>query len=226
MIKAIQARSRLSRLGQGYPGSVKAIQARSKLSRLSRLGQRLGQSYPGSVKAIQARSKLSRLGQSYSGSVKAIQARSKLSRLGQGSVIQARSRAKASGSVKAIQARLRLFRWAEAASSRPVSRAPVCNRASNTSCRRPDHPSSTATWNRPDVPTRRSSDNCTTATLPWALNRAVRHWETVYYTIRPHQSLDGRTLAKYLASCHPQLALPFHMYRTSASRFRSRRIPL
>ena len=132
------------------------------------------------------------------------------------------------GSVKAIQAqaRLRLFRWAEAASSRPVSRAPVCNRASNTSCRRPDHPSSTATWNRPDVPTRRSSDNCTTATLPWALNRAVRHWETVYYTIRPHQSLDGRTLAKYLASCHPQLALPFHMYRTSASRFRSRRIPL
>ena len=47
------------------------------------------------------------------------------------------------------------------------------------------------------------------------LNRALRQWEQVYNTIRPHQSLDGRTPAEYLATCHPQLAPPSHMYRTS-----------
>ncbi len=44
------------------------------------------------------------------------------------------------------------------------------------------------------------------------LNRALRHWEQVYNTIRPHQSLDGSTPAEYLTNCHPQFAPPSHMY--------------
>ena len=43
------------------------------------------------------------------------------------------------------------------------------------------------------------------------LNRALRRWERVYNTIRPHQSLDGYTPAQYLANYHPQLAPPSHM---------------
>ena len=44
------------------------------------------------------------------------------------------------------------------------------------------------------------------------LNRALRQWEQVYNAIRPHRSLAGRTPAEYLATCHPQLAPPSHMY--------------
>ena len=43
------------------------------------------------------------------------------------------------------------------------------------------------------------------------LNRALRRWEQVYNTIRPHHSLDGCTPAEYLAAEHPQLAPPSHM---------------
>jgi len=38
-----------------------------------------------------------------------------------------------------------------------------------------------------------------------ALNEALQEWERVYNTIRPHQSLDGRTPAEYLEQCHPEL---------------------
>jgi len=38
------------------------------------------------------------------------------------------------------------------------------------------------------------------------LNRALKEWEGVYNTIRPHQALDGRTPAEYLRECHPEVA--------------------
>lgn len=38
-----------------------------------------------------------------------------------------------------------------------------------------------------------------------SLNAALRAWERVYNTVRPHQALDGRTPAEYLALCHPEL---------------------
>ena len=44
------------------------------------------------------------------------------------------------------------------------------------------------------------------------LNRALRRWENVYNTVRPHQSLDGATPAEYLATHHPQLVPLSHMY--------------
>jgi transposase InsO family protein len=36
--------------------------------------------------------------------------------------------------------------------------------------------------------------------------QALRHWERIYNTIRPHQSLAWRTPAKYLRECHPEAA--------------------
>ena len=44
------------------------------------------------------------------------------------------------------------------------------------------------------------------------LNRALRRWERVYNTIRPHQALDGCTPAEYLAAQHPPLAPLSQMY--------------
>ena len=44
------------------------------------------------------------------------------------------------------------------------------------------------------------------------LNRALRQWERIYNTVRPHQSLDGATPAEYLATCHPQMAPLSQMY--------------
>lgn len=38
------------------------------------------------------------------------------------------------------------------------------------------------------------------------LNRALRRWERVYNTIRPHHSLGRRTPARYLQECFPSLA--------------------
>jgi len=38
------------------------------------------------------------------------------------------------------------------------------------------------------------------------LNQALRAWERVYNTIRPHQALDSRTPAEYLKQCHPEVA--------------------
>jgi len=38
------------------------------------------------------------------------------------------------------------------------------------------------------------------------LNDALQHWEHIYNTVRPHQSLDNRTPAEYLRECHPDLA--------------------
>lgn len=40
-----------------------------------------------------------------------------------------------------------------------------------------------------------------------ALNQALRAWEGVYNTVRPHQALRGRTPAEYLQLYHPDLAL-------------------
>ena len=37
------------------------------------------------------------------------------------------------------------------------------------------------------------------------LNQALRSWEEVYNTVRPHQSLDGRTPKEYLQQYHPEL---------------------
>ena len=36
--------------------------------------------------------------------------------------------------------------------------------------------------------------------------QALRHWECIYNTIRPHQSLAWRTPAEYLRECHPEAA--------------------
>ena len=46
------------------------------------------------------------------------------------------------------------------------------------------------------------------------LNRALRHWERIYDTLRPHRSLDGSTPAEYLEQHHPQLVPSklSHMY--------------
>lgn len=46
------------------------------------------------------------------------------------------------------------------------------------------------------------------------LNRQLLNWERLYDTIRPHQSLDGRTPAEYLEQCHPELVSSklSHMY--------------
>jgi putative transposase len=47
------------------------------------------------------------------------------------------------------------------------------------------------------------------------LNRALRRWERVYNTIRPHHSLGRRTPARYLQECFPKLtptACLSHMY--------------
>ena len=33
------------------------------------------------------------------------------------------------------------------------------------------------------------------------LNQALLAWERIYNTVRPHQSLDGRTPAEYLEQC-------------------------
>ena len=47
------------------------------------------------------------------------------------------------------------------------------------------------------------------------LNRALRRWERVYNTIRPHHSLGRRPPARYLRECFPKLAplaSPSHMY--------------
>jgi len=38
-----------------------------------------------------------------------------------------------------------------------------------------------------------------------SLNQALLAWEQTYNTVRPHQSLDGRTPAEYLEQCHPEL---------------------
>src|SRR3989304_1676645 len=39
-----------------------------------------------------------------------------------------------------------------------------------------------------------------------AVRPALRHWEHLYNTFRPHQALAGRTPAEYLAKCHPEAA--------------------
>jgi transposase InsO family protein len=39
-----------------------------------------------------------------------------------------------------------------------------------------------------------------------SLNKALRRWERVYNTIRPHHSLGRRTPARYLQECFPNLA--------------------
>lgn len=39
-----------------------------------------------------------------------------------------------------------------------------------------------------------------------SLNKALRRWERVYNTIRPHHSLGRRTPARYLQECFPRLA--------------------
>jgi putative transposase len=39
-----------------------------------------------------------------------------------------------------------------------------------------------------------------------SLNKALRRWERVYNTVRPHQSLGRRTPARYLQECFPKLA--------------------
>lgn len=47
------------------------------------------------------------------------------------------------------------------------------------------------------------------------LNKALRRWERVYNTIRPHRSLGNRTPARYLQECFPKLtptACLSHMY--------------
>ena len=47
------------------------------------------------------------------------------------------------------------------------------------------------------------------------LNKALRRWERVYNTIRPHRSLGSRTPARYLQECFPKLtptACLSHMY--------------
>jgi len=46
------------------------------------------------------------------------------------------------------------------------------------------------------------------------LNSALRKWEEVYNSVRPHQALDGRTPVGYLRHCHPEMApslQPSHM---------------
>jgi putative transposase len=48
-----------------------------------------------------------------------------------------------------------------------------------------------------------------------SLNKALRRWERVYNTIRPHHSLGSRTPARYLQECFPRLtpiACLSHMY--------------
>jgi len=48
-----------------------------------------------------------------------------------------------------------------------------------------------------------------TTTVPWtwgSLNKALRRWEWVYNTIRPHHSLGRRTPTRYLQERFPQLA--------------------
>lgn len=40
-----------------------------------------------------------------------------------------------------------------------------------------------------------------------SLNKALRRWERVYNTIRPHHSLGRRPTAQYLRECFPNLAL-------------------
>ena len=39
-----------------------------------------------------------------------------------------------------------------------------------------------------------------------SLGRALKGWEGIYNTARPHQALDGRTPAEYLGLCHPGVA--------------------
>lgn len=39
-----------------------------------------------------------------------------------------------------------------------------------------------------------------------SLNQALKAWEKLYNTFRPHQALDGRTPAEYLKQCHPEIA--------------------
>jgi putative transposase len=39
-----------------------------------------------------------------------------------------------------------------------------------------------------------------------SLNSALRQWEHIYNTVRPHQALDFCTPAEYLRECHPELA--------------------
>ena len=46
-----------------------------------------------------------------------------------------------------------------------------------------------------------------------SVNQALRKWETVYNTVRPHQALDGLTPAEYLKHYHPGLTPKLsHMY--------------
>jgi transposase InsO family protein len=48
-----------------------------------------------------------------------------------------------------------------------------------------------------------------------SLNKALRRWERVYNTIRPHHSLGRRSPAQYPQECFPNLApaaQPSHMY--------------
>lgn len=40
-----------------------------------------------------------------------------------------------------------------------------------------------------------------------AVRPALRHWERLYNTFRPHQALAQRTPAEYLTQCHPEMAL-------------------
>lgn len=40
-----------------------------------------------------------------------------------------------------------------------------------------------------------------------SLNNALRHWERVYNTIRPHPSLGRKPPAQYLRECFPNLSL-------------------
>jgi len=46
-----------------------------------------------------------------------------------------------------------------------------------------------------------------------SVNQALRKWETVYNTVRPHHALDGLTPAEYLNKCHPESTPKLsHMY--------------
>ena len=52
-------------------------------------------------------------------------------------------------------------------------------------------------------PTRASIDKAVSDGTPWrrvTLRSALRDWETIYKTVRPHQALGYRTPAEYLAS--------------------------
>ncbi len=62
-----------------------------------------------------------------------------------------------------------------------------------------------AVWRGPTAPTPRSSIYGGDLEIPF-LNQALKVWEQTYNTIRPHQSLDGKTPAEYLMECHPGLA--------------------